>query len=418
MPHFAKRSVIRIAVLAGIILSTSKAVAEDSSVLLNALIRKGVLSLEDVADARTEVKQAEDRALTQVLAGGKATRQLSIGALIGTQFVGLNTNVDGGDDPAATNRFLLRRVMVSFRGSLGPEWNVMFNYNFAGPNFAAALVEWKPTLNLVFNVGLRKVNLGYEERMFSGLHRSIEVSPVTRYFAESNNGRRLGAASYRMGVFLDGKHEGFIYGAAITNPERIGDLTVSSPGKGSNNQPAVWANVGITGKRAQAKYIVGIGAGFLPDQGGPGSIGLGMGDDLWVHTIYTDFTAGKFRLMAEYLSAQVERGGAETQRASPWGFYIQPGVFLTDFLEAVVRYSSLDTDRRGVDLSDAIRSAPSGGTRDLLDELYLGGNWYIKGNDLKLSLGGIYATSEVALGSGVPAHARTFGVRSQMQVQF
>ena len=55
--------------------------------------------------------------------------------------------------------------------------------------------------------------------------KSIERSGVTRYFVEANNGRRLGAASYRIGAFLDGKKEinkelNLVYSAAVTDPER------------------------------------------------------------------------------------------------------------------------------------------------------------------------------------------------------
>jgi phosphate-selective porin len=70
-----------------------------------------------------------------------------------------------------------------------------------------------------------------------------------------------------------------------------------------------------------------------------------------------------------------------------------------------------------VNISDGTRSAPSGGTMDKMSEWYLGGNWYIKGNDVKLQLGYIHSESKDTV-TGAAAKAKADGVRSQMQVNF
>ena len=200
--------------------------------------------------------------------------------------------------------------------------------------------------------------------------------------------------------------------------ERIDDVgLVAGSGNGTNNRPAFWGNVGVAGKFDQGSYLIGVGGGFLPDQGGPGATHRGEGHDLSLYTAYFKFAAGRFGLMAEYLMADVEAGAALDRDAMPRGFYIRPSFMITEKLEAVARYSFLDSDGRGVDLADGVRSAPGGGTMDRLSELYFGGNWYLNRNDLKFSLGALYAKSRNAL-NGDPAAARVYGLRSQMQVNF
>jgi phosphate-selective porin len=298
-------------------------------------------------------------------------------------------------------------------------------YDFAGGSYDDAIVEWRPTNDLTFNFGLRKVNVGYEERGSSGNLKSIERSGVTRYFVESNNGRRLGAASYRIGAFLDGKRElnartNLVYSAAITDPERNETFTLaSSAGDASNNQPAFWGNVGVAGRLADngGSWIVGVGAGHLPDQGGAGTANLGRGYDLSIYSVYADFTVGRFGFLAEYLAADIERGASATRDARPAGFFLQPSVMLTDSFELVFRYQHLDTDGRGLNLGDVVRSAPAGPTMNLFDEWYAGANWYLRGNDLKFQLGGLYGRTKETV-TGAPAEARTVGMRSQVQLQF
>jgi hypothetical protein len=297
-------------------------------------------------------------------------------------------------------------------------------YDLASGGYDDAIIEWKPTPDLSFNFGLRKVNVAAEERGSSGDIRSIERSSVTRYFVESNNGRRLGAASYRIGAFLDGKKElspttGIVYSAAVTTPERNESFTGSAGvGDGTNNRPAVWGNFGVTGKLANnGTWITGVGAGFMPDQGGFGTTNFGRGFDMSIYSVYGNVITGRFTFMAEYLKAKVERGFNATTDSSPSGYYLQPSFYLTETIELVARYASLNSDRRGVTLSDVIRSAPSGGTMNKSEEWFFGGNYYLRGNDLKLQLGLVSGKTTETI-TGAPAEAKVIGLRSQMQLQF
>jgi hypothetical protein len=366
---------------------------------------------EDVSHRRTEIPPA-------AVESNAAAHRLRLGLVLTSQYAGLATNRENGTDAAVTNHFLIRRAVFVIKADVSPVTSAVVAYNFAGSNFAAALINWEPSPRLAFDFGLRKVNLSYEEHAPSYEVKAMETSPVTRYFVESNNGRRLGAASYRIGVFVEGQENHLVWGAALTNPERIDDATlVSTSGNFTNNRIALWGNVGVTGKLREGEFVVGVGAASLPDQGGAGVAKLGKGYDLSLYNVYADMTAGRARLMGEYLMASVEAGKSAERRAAPTGYYFQPSFMLTDEVEAVARYSRLDTDGRGVNPSDAVRLAPGGEVMDILNEFYFGGNWYVKASNLKLSLGVLYAKSSGPL-SGVPGSAKTYGVRSQMQVKF
>ena len=395
--------------------AASPVFAQDSGALLEVLVRKGILTDQEAEDVRADL--VRDAALPPAIATGGSTftTRLRISGRIQAQFAGLDTGIKNAGDPAPTNHFFMRRVYLTARADLGPDWNANITYDFAGSLFDAAWVQWRKNADLTFDFGLRKVNLGYEERTSSGSLKAIERSGVTRYFVEENNGRRIGAGSYRVGIFMDGKKGNFFYGAAVTNPERaINFSSAAGTGNNTNNGVALWANAGYNGTFEGGTFVVGGGAGLLPDQGGKT---LGTGNDLKVYSLYTDVTAGNFGLAAEYLWADVERGASATADAKPAGFWIQPTYKINEQFEAVFRYSQLDSDGRGVNIADGVRSAPSGATHNELTEMFFGGNWYIKGNDLKFQAGYVMGETEQTV-AGAPGEAKVHGVRSQLQLNF
>ena len=97
----------------------------------------------------------------------------------------------------------------------------------------------------------------------------------------------------------------------------------------------------------------------------------------------------------------------------PYGWFVQPTVYFNETIEFVFRYQRLDSDNRGVNLSDVVRSAPASSNMNLFNEYYVGANWYIRGQDMKFQLGAL--SGEVKNNT---AKATTRGVRSQLQIQF
>lgn len=404
-----------LALAGGLLCAASSVHAQDSKALINALVKKGILTDEEAKQITAEVTKSE-AAADVATSGGKYLKKVTLSGRFQIQYAGLGTDISGTSaDPAATQHFFLRRMYLGAKADLGGGWTGNLNYDFAGSTFDAAFIQWKQSDALAVDIGFRKVPLGYDETTSSGSLKAIERSPATRYFVESNNGRRLGAGSYRTGVFAGGKQGMFFYNAAITNPERDESAAgVTSSGTKANNNPAYWVNGGIDNKFEGGTYKVGVSLGYLPDQGGKT---LGVGDNLTVYGVYGDVTSGNFNLAGEWLGSDNQHGVSATADSHGYGVWIQPSYKVSPELEAVVRYSYVDSDRRGVDIGDGVRSAPSGGTMNKLTEWFIGGNYYIRGNDLKLQLGFIHAETKGSL-TGTSAKAKSEGVRSQLQLNF
>jgi len=411
--------------ITGLLISTASSFSQDSGALIEALIRKGILTNQEAEDIRADLVVENNTVPSKTIAGGKSTDRLSVGMRMQLQYASLDTDLPIGKiQPSYTDQTFTRRMYFTLKAGVGGNWGATMTYDFSGGSYDDAIIEYKPTSDLSFNFGLRKVNNAYEERATSGNLRSIERSGVTRYFVENNNGRRLGAASYRIGAFVDGKKElnnrfNFIYGAAITNPQRDETFSgASSSGTYTNNSKALWSNVGTIYKLPEnGSILIGLSGAYLPDQGGPSNTNLGKGNHLRLYSVHADATYKKFTFMVEYLTANIDKGASITRNATPKGWFVQPTFYLAEDIEVVVRYQTLDTDYRGLNLGDVVRSAPTGGTMNKFDEYYLGGNLYVRGNDLKFQLGILSGRTYETL-QGQSDSAKVFGARSQLQIQF
>lgn len=409
---------------AGIFAATGSLLAQDNSALLNALVRKGILTDQEADDMRADLARENTAALASTSITPNLTK-LIINGRIQYQFANLDTEINGTtNDPAYVNHAFLRRVRLGFKANFLNGWSSFINYDFGSSNFDAAYIEkiFNPMWTL--QAGFKKAPLGYEEYFVSsGAIKAIERSTVNRFFVESNNGRRLGGGKYRQGVWLLGKDpSGLSWELAVTNPEATGVTTgdTITTGAASNNQFAYWGNVGYTLPIQGTLGLFKIGAsyGFLPDQGGKT---LGVGDDLAVWSAYADFRYNQFSLVGEYFGSDNERGASATRDSKSNGYWLM-GSYRIGPYEPVVRYSFTDSDGRGVQLGDGIRSAASGGTHDTLSEWFIGANWYIIGNEakheVKLQSGFLFGESKDIPITGAPAKATVEGFRSQLQVNF
>ena len=390
--------------------------AQDGKALVDVLIKKGILTQDEATAIQKDLTKS-DAAAYATTKKGKYLEKLTFSGRFQIQYAGLSTDIDGtSNDPAATNHFFLRRMYLGVTAQLSEGWTGNLNYDFAGSTFDAMFVEHKFNNMAVLDVGFRKVPFGLEEWYTSSSNlRAIERSPGTRYFVEGNNGRRLGAGSYRTGLFLGGKDDsGIFYNVAVTNPERDESASgVTSQGSSSNNNAAYWGNIGYTTKVSGGSLVLSGSVGLLPDQGGKT---LGAGNDLTVYNAFAEFTSGGFDLQLEYFGSSNDHGASPTKDSSSSAYSVQPAYRFGDY-ELVGRYTYVDSDGRGVNLSDGIRSAPSGGTMDTMMEWFFGFNYYIRGNDVKWQIGYIHGESNDTV-TGASAKASTDGVRSMMQVNF
>ena len=399
-----------------LLMSATGLLAQDGKALIDLLLKKGILNEQEAAQVQKDLARS-DAATYATTKKGKYLDKLTFSGRFQVQYANLSTDIDGTtNDPAATNHFFMRRMYLGATAQIANGWTGNLNYDFAGSTFDAAYIEYKASSLLVLDVGFRKVPFGLEEWFTSSSNlRAIERSPGTRYFVEGNNGRRLGAGSYRTGVFLGGRNDsGVFYNVAVTNPERDESASgVTSSGSASTNNLAYWGNVGYTTKVSGGSLTLSGSVGFLPNQGGKT---LGAGDDLTVYNAFAEFTSGGFDLQLEYFGSSNDHGASSTKDSSSSAYSIQPAYRFGN-IEAVARYTYVDSDGRGVNLSDGIRSAPSGGTMDTMNEWFAGVNYYIRGNDVKFQVGYIHGRSDDTV-SGGSASASTDGVRSMMQFNF
>ncbi|MBX3735890.1 MAG: porin [Candidatus Didemnitutus sp.] len=408
---------------AAALFAASVALAQDSGPLIDLLVKKGLIQDQEAEELRAELARDASAGILSTISGGKSTVGLSLSGRLQIQYAGLGTDIDGAaSQPAPTSHFFLRRIYFGVKANLGNGWSSTFNYDFAGSTFDQAFVTWRKDDALSVDVGFRKAPIGLEEwYTSSGSLKAIERSPATRYFVESNNGRRLGAGSYRIGVFASGKFDnGVFYTVAATNPERNEDGTagVTSAGSSANNSLSYWGNLGYTKKlESGLTYTVAGSFGLLPDQGGPSNTGLGKGDDMAVYSVWGTVANGPFEVIGEYFWGTVDHGINASRDAEPKAYYLQPSYKISDTLEATVRYTEVNAGARGVNLSDGIRSAPGGGTMKNMTEWYYGLTWFFRGNDAKLQLGYIHGESKDTV-TGASAKATTDGIRSQMQINF
>jgi hypothetical protein len=405
------------AALAAAVLAAS-AYAQDSGPLVDLLVKKGIVTDQEAESLRAELLRDSASAVVSTISSGKSTLGLSFNGRMQVQYAGLSTDITGAAaNPPATQHFFLRRIYLGLKATLPDGWSANFNYDFAGSTFDAAFIQWRRNDTLAVDVGFRKVPIGLEEwYTSSGSLKAIERSPATRYFVEGNNGRRLGAGSYRVGAYAGGKlPSGLFYNVAVTNPERDESFSgVASAGNNANNTPATWGNLGYVAKPNEETTVTVSGSvGYLPDQGG---LVLGKGDNLTVYNAFAQLVKGPLDLEAEYWGSDNQHGVSATRNAKAWAYSVQAS-YLINKLEPVVRYTYVDSDHRGVNLSDGIRSAPGGGTMNTLEEWFTGVNYYFRGNDVKWQTGYIFGESRDTV-TGAFAKAKTQGVRSQLQVNF
>jgi hypothetical protein len=425
----ATKSLKWLALLGGVTLAASVAVAQDSGALLDALVKKGVLSDQEAEEVRADLARDNAAAMPKFATpAGKDTKSLAISGRIQTQYFSFDN-----DNIADSSGFIMRRIYLGAKAKIGADWTADFNYNFADGEVDKAILQWGGDVlgqDATIDIGFRKVNFGMEETTSSASLKSIERSPVTRFFVEGDfsggaagNDRDLGAGSRRIGVFANfnddarsGKTTGLYYGFALTNPERqAGDLGTRRGA--TNNVPALWADAGFAYKNDSVKGKFGVALSHIRE--GVAFDAPGADATLTGLSIYNDISFGKFNLAAEFMTADLKDGAIDNVSglptdSNPYGFWIQPSFMATDKLELVARYSFLDGDDRGLRLRDLVRRSDGTITGDELTEYYFGMNYYFVGNSVKLQLG--YIIGEVEIDGG--ASEKTKGIRSQIQVLF
>lgn len=414
----SKRSLLKKSLFAFSSISSLIAVAYGSEkALLDNLVTQGYLT-----KAQAEEIEKSPETPPVVIAKGKDVEKMKISGRLQLQYNNFGLSGDLNDGRSDPQGFYFRRVYIGFDVQLNESWSGTLITNLAGadPNIYldTGLINWHIDKNTMLSVGWDKVPFGYEETISSARLKTIERSMVARVFDFP-----LRTSAQHTGVFLKGKifDTGLSYSLFAGNNDNSGFRS----DKQFNNINAKYdgysgfGRVQYTAEGNAGKLVVGVDAGYIES----GAYNMGIVADenshAWVYGGHAAYTLQGFNLVTEILGATLDNARGGNDDANIYGFSVTPAFKITDEFELVAQYSYMDSDGAYVVFPGEVirRSNASVVGCDTGQQFYIGANWYIMGDDLKLQAG--YEAGrfkDPVDGSG--DKARVDGVRVQMQMQW
>lgn len=416
-------STLKPLVLAAAAALTVTAHAGDKEVL-DLLVKKGVITAEDRAKAIQESKtKANELNLNEVFSKEDAVKRLTFSGRVQVQYEGMgysaasptrvrtvvtdtapnpdvvtsDTTVGGsyGQDAISTNDFILRRMYLGAKADIGDGFSGELVWNFAdgsnGGEFDKAVFTAETRLGK-FDIGYQKVQWGQEENTSSGKMAVIERSLATRYWAESNNGRRVGFGARHTGVHYsnkailgEGGQGALSYGLSVVRAEQNANFSGSTAGANDLGYYGFasieWKPLGLTAGVNVAENTHSGAAGAPTEVSG--------------YNPYLRWVAGDVTLLGEYIDTDV---GA----TNPTGYNLTGLYKVSEKVELVARYAALDTDGRGIRASDGLRNISVAPAADFTfreaDSVFVGLNYYFNKDNAKIQVG--YERANLTGGSG------------------
>lgn len=397
-------------------LTAVSAQAQDKATL-DLLVKKGVITAEERAktlqsSAATKTESGMDRVFTKEAGANRLTFS---GRIQGQWEAAAYTQTAAGVETQAAdlNNVMMRRLYLGAKADVGAGFSGELVWNFgdnsqgtSGVRAGAAdkaVVTFESNLGK-FDFGYQKVQFGQEENTSSSALYTVERSMVTRYWAESHNGtapahRRLGFGARHVGLHYSNKiviGEGgpgtLAYGASIVDAVQGYNSTGVNDYGYYGNVSFDWKPLGTT---------IGVNYGLTPSgatstSGGALTAVGGTLDMAEGFNPYFKYVTGDLTIVGEYIITAIDASSTSATNSGfidrdPSGYNITLAYKLSENLEAVVRYSALDTDGRGQQASDGFRdvnTAPlTAATYDKSSSVFLGLNYYFNKNNAKIQLG-------------------------------
>ncbi len=417
--------------LALTILTTALSAFAQDKQTLDLLVSKGIIS-------RQEADELSKKSTLAVEPSRKKAQSLKLIGRAQTQFenIGTRENVGGISRSLETkNDILLRRVFLGVEADLGAGWSgtIIADFMRSSANYLEyAYVSKQVDTELVkgvADIGYKKVMFNLEEYSSSSKMSTIERSIASRYFSEGVNGRRLGLGGRHTGVFWQGEIPNapyLKYGASITNS--YNNNPTSAP-QNASNEFLYATNIAYV-RTFENSVSVNFGANFIYSNSVNTDASLGQNGatstkgEMFGVNPYIKISAKNIDFWSELLLANIENARTNfSQSATPWGINIgveyKFDVGEIGKLGAVARASYLDTDGRGIKMSDGVRNSASNATFDSGWSVYVGLNWYIIGDDLKLQFGYEHTRlDDSPTSSSQKQHSSSNAIRTQLQLLF
>lgn len=356
--------------------------------LLDTLVANGTITKEQ-AD---EIKKKSSVVVTP---NRPTTNQLKVrGRIQGQWAASEGSNSRTTTDADDYSSFEARRLRVGVQGKFADAWDYQLEINaVSSANIDTAFVAYNAGKNGKIILGKDKPQFGFEENTSSASILTIERSTLTNYF---QGGKPVGLRyagkadffSYYVGVF-NGQSDG-------TDRQAAGSDSYLFNASGSANLD------GKIGEGTRFKLRLD----FLKDVENAGYYRF---NDAIAFSV--QYGIGEFDVSAEYMKGE-DSAGRDTD-----GFYIMPSYYIVPKKwQAVVRYETIDGDV-GVNVgthryADRVPGLARSGNE--YDSIYVGVNYYIKGDNLKLMFGVDQGTNENSLTS-VKGKATTFASAVRMQ---
>ncbi len=466
-------STLKSMLIAAAAITSVSAFAQDKATL-DLLVKKGIITAEERAktlqsSAATKTESGMDRVFTKEAGAYRLTFS---GRIQGQWEAAHYSQTASGVETQGVdlNNVMMRRLYLGAKADVGAGFSGELVWNF-GDNSNASSTSTSTSTNVPvgtvtttttststtvragaadkavvthesdlgkFDLGYQKVNFGQEENTSSSGLYTVERSMVTRYWAESNNGRRLGFGARHVGLFYSNKvviGEGgpgtLAFGAAIVDAVQGYNSTGVNDFGYYGNVSFDWKPLGTT---------IGINYGLTPSGATSTSGGAltSVGGDLDMaegFNPYFKYVTGDLTILGEYIVTSIDASSTSATNSGflardPNGYNITLAYKLSENLEAVARYSALDTDGRGQQVGDGFRdvvtTGTSGSTYDKSSSIFVGLNYYFNKNNAKIQFG--YEKSKLegrisAYSSGVATvvdadHADADIFRLQAQVLF
>lgn len=404
-------STLKSMLIAAAAITSVSAFAQDKATL-DLLVKKGIITAEERAKtlqtaAATKTESGMDRVFIKEAGANRLTFS---GRVQGQWEMADYSETAAGVETQGVdlNNFLMRRLYLGAKVDVGAGFSGELVWNFGDSSQGTSGVRAGAADKAVvtsesefgkFDLGYQKVNFGQEENTSSSALYTVERSMVTRYWAESNNGRRLGFGARHVGLHYSNKvviGEGgpgtLAYGAAIVD-------AVQGYNNTGVNDFGYYANVSFDWKPLGT--TVGINYGITPSgatSASGGAVTAVNGKIAMAEGInpYFKYVTGDLTVLGEYIVTALDASSTSlTDRGyldrDPSGYNLTLAYKLSENLEAVARYSALDTDGRGQQVGDGFRdvvtTGTSGSTYDKSHSIFVGLNYYFNKNNAKVQFG-------------------------------